>query len=241
MFQLVRRSDTMPIKPFDFNRDLKQVLIELINEKYANHVIADVGLVISLYDIDIIGDGHLVPDNGCAYTEVTFRLIVFRPFTGETLYGSLLRQTPESIQISLGFLQDVTVPASLLQQPSLWDPERAMWYWLSEDDKDSQEKFYMEIGKGLAFKVHKIQYATVKDSGMQQILNVHETREKDASHGSVDNSIVGVAPRMRARSISVDITESGLGPPPVMAIVGRINETGLGMNSWWVASDQVDL
>ena len=106
MFQLVRRSDTMPIKPCDFNRDLRQVLIELINEKYANQVIADVGLVISLYDIDIIGDGHLVPDNGCAYTEVTFRLIVFRPFTGETLYGSLLRQTPESIQISLGFLQE---------------------------------------------------------------------------------------------------------------------------------------
>jgi len=177
MFQLVRRSDTIPIQPFDFNRDLKQVLEELINEKYSNRVIADVGLVISLYDIDYVGDGHLVPDSGCAYTDVTFRLVVFRPYTGETLYGKLHRQTPEAIQISLDFLLDVTVPASLLQQPSHWDPDRQMWYWLSEDDKDSQERFYMEVGNGLAFKVHKIQYATVKDSGTQQILNVHETRE----------------------------------------------------------------
>jgi DNA-directed RNA polymerase subunit E'/Rpb7 len=65
----------MPIIPFDFNRDLRQVLMELINEKYANRVVADVGLVISLYAIDSIGDGHLVPDNGCSYTDVTFRLI----------------------------------------------------------------------------------------------------------------------------------------------------------------------
>ena len=233
MFQLVRRSDTMPIVPFDFNRDLKQVLIELINEKYANHVIADVGLVISLYDIDIIGDGHLVQDSGSAYTDVTFRLIVFRPFTGEILYGTLLRQTPEEIQISLEFLQDVTVPASLLQQPSSWDPERQMWYWTSVDDKESEEKFYMQVGHGIAFKVHKIQYATVKDSGTQQILNVHETREKDSSNNETSLVGGGLNPRGRARSLSMDITESGLAPPPVMTIVGRINETGLGMSSWW--------
>ena len=237
MFQLIRRSDTMPIIPFDFNRDLRQVLMELINEKYANRVVADVGLVISLYAIDSIGDGHLVPDNGCSYTDVTFRLIVFRPFAGETLYGTLLRQTPETIQISLKFLVDVTVPASLLQQPSHWDPERKMWYWVSVDDKDSEERFYMELGKGIAFKVHKIQFATVKDSGMQQILNVHETREKDSTADD-STSLVGAGnPRMRARSISVDITESGLGPPPVMTIVGRINETGLGMSSWWLSGE----
>jgi DNA-directed RNA polymerase III subunit RPC8 len=210
MFQLIRRSDTMPIIPFDFNRDLRQVLMELINEKYANRVVADVGLVISLYAIDSIGDGHLVPDNGCSYTDVTFRLIVFRPFAGETLYGTLLRQTPETIQISLEFLVDVTVPASLLQQPSHWDPERKMWYWVSVE---------------------------VKDSGMQQILNVHETREKDSTADD-STSLVGAGnPRMRARSISVDITESGLGPPPVMTIVGRINETGLGMSSWWLSGE----
>ena len=45
MFQLVRRSDTIPIQPFDFNRNLREVLEELINAKYANRVIADVGLV----------------------------------------------------------------------------------------------------------------------------------------------------------------------------------------------------
>ena len=232
MFQLVRRSDTIPIQPFDFNRNLREVLEELINAKYANRVIADVGLVVSMYAIDSVGDGHLVPDSGCAYTDVTFRLVVFRPFTGETLYGTLLRQTPESIQISLEFLLDVTVPASLLQQPSHWDPERQMWYWLSEDDNDSQEKFYMRPECGVAFKVHKIQYATVKDSGMQQILNVHETREADKK--SDDTLLLNGVPRGRARSMSVDITESGMGPPPVMTIVGRINETGLGMSSWWV-------
>ena len=236
MFQLVRRSDTMPIQPCDFNRNLQSVLVKLINEKYANHVIADVGLVISLYVIDKVGDGHLVADSGSAYTDVTFRLIVFRPFTGETLYGTLLRQTPESIQISLDFLCDVTVPASLLQQPSHWDPERGMWYWLSEDAEDNQERFYMEVNNGLAFKVHKIQYATVKDSGKQQILNVHETTEVQASNDDSDKLFA--PPRGRARSTSIDITESGLGPPPVMTIVGRINETGLGMNSWWLAESK---
>ncbi|KAF4323066.1 hypothetical protein BBO99_00003502 [Phytophthora kernoviae] len=54
MFVLTRISDVIPVAPELFDADYTQVLVEEIDRKYANKVISDVGLCITLYDFDII-------------------------------------------------------------------------------------------------------------------------------------------------------------------------------------------
>ena len=60
-----------------------QVLLDQIDIKFANKVILDVGLCISLFDFLEIGDPYVYPAEGSAHQRVMFRMVVFRPFAGE--------------------------------------------------------------------------------------------------------------------------------------------------------------
>ncbi|KAG2529253.1 hypothetical protein JM18_002898 [Phytophthora kernoviae] len=55
MFVLTRISDVIPVAPELFDADYTQVLVEEIDRKYANKVISDVGLCITLYDFVLKG------------------------------------------------------------------------------------------------------------------------------------------------------------------------------------------
>lgn len=61
-------------------------------------MIKDVGLVVSVYDIPWIGDSLIHPGDGSCYTQVRFRLIIFRPFVGEVLVGKVSRSSPEGLR-----------------------------------------------------------------------------------------------------------------------------------------------
>ena len=50
MFMLATREDIIPVSPKYFGLDLESVVKLLINQKYANHIIQNVGMAICLYD-----------------------------------------------------------------------------------------------------------------------------------------------------------------------------------------------
>lgn len=58
-------------------------MLDQIDIKFANKVILEVGLCISLFDFQEIGDPYVYPAEGSAHQRVKFRMIVFRPFAGE--------------------------------------------------------------------------------------------------------------------------------------------------------------
>ena len=118
MFVLVSISDIIKIEPESFDVDYRHMLIEEIDRKYANHVVVDVGLCVTVYDFITIGAAYIHPSDGASHTEVTFRMIAFRPFIGEVIVGKLISCTSEHIRISTEFSHDLIVPSYALQTPS---------------------------------------------------------------------------------------------------------------------------
>lgn len=69
--------------------------IELeIKRLYLDKVVADLGLVISIYDILSFHGGDIHPGDGGAHFKVKFRLVVFRPYEGEVMLGRVQSATP---------------------------------------------------------------------------------------------------------------------------------------------------
>lgn len=227
MFVLVTRVDSIPITPEKFGDDLDTVLRDLIERKYSNKVLAGEGLCICLYEILNIGAGHFVPDSGSAYTEVQFRLVMFRPFVGEALVGRIASQTMDSVIVSLGFFADIKVPASLLQQPSQWNEETGEWEWQFEG-----QKLPMFKDHEIMFKVHKIQYATIKENSKRRVATITETPEH-AGGGATGSPMLLSRSRQRSRSLSMDVFDDPGLVLPALTIIGTMNETGLGMLQWW--------
>jgi DNA-directed RNA polymerase III subunit RPC8 len=66
---------------------------------------------------------------------VHFRLIVFRPFKGEILMGKLISSSDMGLRISMGFFDDIFVPApAMLFEPSRFSDVEKVWIWESSPE-----------------------------------------------------------------------------------------------------------
>ena len=90
MYFLAEIRDIIHVKPWQFDKDLKVVIENELNNKYANKVVFELGLCIALFDILLIEDSYVFPGDGSSHTRVTFRFVVFRPFIDEVLVGKKL-------------------------------------------------------------------------------------------------------------------------------------------------------
>ncbi|EPZ32091.1 DNA-directed RNA polymerase III subunit RPC8-like protein [Rozella allomycis CSF55] len=142
MFHLTLIEDTIQIHPSDLDKEFHKAVNEAINRKYSNRVIDNVGLCISVYDIKSIIDPFIHPSEGCTYLLklVIFRMIIFRPFTGEIIRGVLNSSSEQGITISVGFFQDIFIPHSLLQKDSHFDSHNQRWIWNYDGDELAMDK-----------------------------------------------------------------------------------------------------
>lgn len=63
-------------------------------------------------------DGKVYPGEGSTAVTVQFRLVVFRPFDGEILLGTVKDSIPEGLIVSMGFFDHVFIPSGSMQADS---------------------------------------------------------------------------------------------------------------------------
>ena len=129
MFSAILIQDNITIVPSSFDRSRLQVLMEEINLKYANKVIPHVGLCIRLLKIESVGEAQVFPSDGSAICEVSFVMIVFKPFVGEVLQGKIKSCNAEEIRVTIGFFEDVIIPAHLLPADTHFNEAEQIFVW----------------------------------------------------------------------------------------------------------------
>jgi DNA-directed RNA polymerase subunit E'/Rpb7 len=141
MFNVVSLVDTIRIPAHNLRLPSLVALKNEIDLKFPNRVLTDVGLVISRYgDILKITNGCCVPGDGGSHHECLFRLVVFRPFVEEVCVGTIVKSTPEGIQVSLGFFQNIFIPAYWMLRPSSYDEKLGLWVWTPDYGDDDEEE-----------------------------------------------------------------------------------------------------
>jgi DNA-directed RNA polymerase subunit E'/Rpb7 len=93
MFMLTSITDTVRVDPASLGLATATAVEQEIGRLYFDKVIRDVGLVISLYDINSTGLGSVHSGDGGAHYLVSFRLVVFRPYEGEVILGKIAQST----------------------------------------------------------------------------------------------------------------------------------------------------
>ncbi|KAF8519657.1 polymerase III polypeptide H [Gautieria morchelliformis] len=137
MFSLAIIKDTLAIQPSYFSIAPEKAIKQELNKKYANKVLHDVGLGICVFDIVKVGEGKVRYGDGCYWYQVTFRLVVFRPFASEVIIAKIKSSSEDGIRLSIGFFDDLYVPLTYLPQPSAFDPNEQAYFWLPESELTS--------------------------------------------------------------------------------------------------------
>ncbi|PAV20044.1 polymerase III polypeptide H [Pyrrhoderma noxium] len=136
MFVLSTLKDTVALQPSTFGVPAEQAIINELNKKYANKVLHDVGLCICVFDLAQAGEGKVRYGDGCLWHKVVFRLVVFRPFTGEVLLAKVKSSDENSIRLSVGFFDDMYVPLAFRPIPSAFDPNERAHFWIPMDESE---------------------------------------------------------------------------------------------------------
>nr|CAG4648880.1 EOG090X0DHL [Polyphemus pediculus] len=152
MFVLAAIAQTVRVPAEKFKLNLDLAIAEELNQKYANKVVLDVGLCVALWDITKREESYILPGDGASHTKVNFRYVVFRPFLEEVLVGKIKNCNKDSVQITLGFFDDIIIPASNLQNPSRFDESDQVWIWEYKSDEGSHD-MYMDAGEEIRFRV----------------------------------------------------------------------------------------
>mmetsp|Transcript_8658 Transcript_8658/g.14927 ORF Transcript_8658/g.14927 Transcript_8658/m.14927 type:complete len:213 (-) Transcript_8658:614-1252(-) len=153
MFILSALEDELRVQPQDLHKSPQEAVTEVIEQRYIDRVLPELGLVVTLYDIQGIEGGFIYPNDGAAFFKVRFRLVVFRPFRGEVLIGRLKSCSREGVQISLGFFDDVYVPEHALQDDSFFSEVEKLWVWKWEGND-----MFMDLNQPIRIKVHSVRF-----------------------------------------------------------------------------------
>jgi DNA-directed RNA polymerase III subunit RPC8 len=165
-----------------------------------------VGLCIALYDISHISDSYLFPGDGSTHTKVTFRFIVFRPFIDEVIIGEVRSSSPDGIRVSLGFFDDIIITAENMPQPSRFDYSQQLWAWEYETEEEGKNDLFIDKGQKIRLKVIKETF--IELSPQTQANTTTTTTTTDTEHTTKESPYT---------------------------ISGTINDSGLGLLSWWTA------
>ncbi|XP_050098084.1 DNA-directed RNA polymerase III subunit RPC8 [Anopheles aquasalis] len=224
MFVLAELKDNVRIAPELFRLKLPEAIKEQINRKLANKVLLNVGLCIALKDIVKLGDSIILPGDGASHTEVHFRYIVFRPMVGDVITGKIRSCSREGVHITLGFFDDILIPPSALQHPSRYEETEQAWVWEYPLEDGNTHDLYMDIGESIKFRV----------SG--------EVFEESSPIGPPDQEVPsgsgGTGAGAGGGPGSANTPQESNKTP--YRIVAAINESGLGLLSWWVQQSQDD-
>jgi hypothetical protein len=74
-----------------------------------------------------VGESFVMPGDGGAFTNVTFRLLVFAPAVGDLLLAAIVAQDDTGMRLSTGFFEDIFLPRYLLLDDMVFDDVRGRW------------------------------------------------------------------------------------------------------------------
>ncbi len=102
MFYEVLVTDHVRVEPNKFGMDTDEAVRAQLEESYSGFQDKDIGTVVSVLEVLEVKEGIIIPGDGAAYYESTFKLIVFKPELQELVYGTIEEITNFGAFMSMG-------------------------------------------------------------------------------------------------------------------------------------------
>jgi len=207
MFTLVEMKDAIPIPASELGKPRPIAVANQIEQKYCNRILLECGLCISLHELTELGDGLIYQSDASVHIRARFTLLVFRPFIGEVLVGTIHKSTPSGLWLSVGFFNHIFIPPHFMLDGSEWDPDQRLWIWKSEHGDAALDP---DLGSQVRFRVTNSVFRPVE-------------RPSQAPPAAAATAMPAV----------VSEPEEDDDDEPVFQVMASIKDDGLGLVVWW--------
>ncbi|RLG12442.1 DNA-directed RNA polymerase [Candidatus Pacearchaeota archaeon] len=105
MFYLTEIEDYVRVEPKLFGLPTSEAVDKQLRETYKEYYDKELGMVISVVEVEDIGEGVIIPGDGAAFYKSKFKLLVWKPELQELVYGIIAEITNFGAFISLGVMR----------------------------------------------------------------------------------------------------------------------------------------
>lgn len=152
MYKLIEIEDTIRIPPNLFSKPLKEAALEVLKENFEGKVIENIGVIVSILDVDVSEYGYLTFNDGSLYHTARFKVLAFSPVNQEVVEGEVVLVEKIGITVRLGAV-DVFVHRSQVfaSRDVIYEKEQGIMM-------DQQNKRYIRKGDIVRARVTGISY-----------------------------------------------------------------------------------
>ncbi len=105
MFYEVLVTDYVRVEPNKFGLPTDEAVRTQLEESYSGFQDKDIGTVVAVLEVLEVKEGVIIPGDGAAYYESTFKTIVFKPELQELVYGKIDEITNFGAFMNLGVIK----------------------------------------------------------------------------------------------------------------------------------------
>lgn len=208
MFVIALIADTIYVPPHQLSTPTISAVSSIIEQRFPNRIIVNVGLVICPYGPPIsVGDGVLVPGDGGSHHQVVFNIVVFRPFVEEVLVGIVTSCYESGITVSVGtFFEHVFIPAYWMLNPSIYDASAKCWVWTpnyDDDDNDDDDNEGGDNGMTTVKREEMIENDPILHNNNETEVGV---AEKGGGEDTTNRFEIGIGSEIRFKVKAVNFT-----------------------------------
>ncbi len=155
MYELVSLRDTVRIPPQRFGEQIDKVALEILMKEYEGIIDPDLGVVISVVDVEDVEVGKLLPGDGAAFHKVHFSVLIFKPIQHEIIEGEVVEVVDFGAFIRLGPLDGLCHVSQITDDFISYDSKRSALIGketgrvIQENDKVRARIVAVSIGGGI--------------------------------------------------------------------------------------------
>jgi len=102
MFYETEVKSFIRIPPSEIKKNIQETMLEKLRSNFESFVSQELGFVISIKNITDIGEGIIIPEDGAAYYETSFKIITYKPELQEVTLGKITDITNFGAFINIG-------------------------------------------------------------------------------------------------------------------------------------------
>ena len=127
MYKIFEIKDKVRVTPDKFGMSLEEAVKASLEEKLEGYIEKDLGVILSVMDVDNIGEGTILPGDGAIYYPLEFKILSYLPENHELVKGEVIDVTEFGVFVRIGPVDGMVHVSQLMDDFVSYDPKNLMF------------------------------------------------------------------------------------------------------------------
>jgi len=124
VYAVYKVRDVVRIPPELFGLPLQEAALKVLSSRYVGFLHPEMGIIVAVFNVNVEGEGRILPGDGATYHNVVYEVLVFKPQVKEVVEGVVVNALNYGAWVNLGPVEGLVHVSQLMDEHVRFDPQR---------------------------------------------------------------------------------------------------------------------